>query len=384
MYSENDKKFAAEFLEKMTKKLTAIAPKVGAEFPDTDRKTGEYLTKDCSPLAWTAGYWPGMMWLMYIKTGDEMFRKIAEECEEKMDIAFGPKFTSLHHDVGFMWELSAVANYKITGNEMSRIRASHAASILASRFNPTARVIKAWPWSNRLLPIIDCLMNVPILEWASKYGTEPDPRFADIARAHIDTVLKTFFRDDGSVHHMVLFDPKTGDILEYPHGQGYALGSSWSRGQSWAVYGLAAAYLNSGKQEYLDAAKKVAHYFMANVEPGKLPLLDFRAPAEPVYYDSSAAAITACGLIEIAKVVPEYEAPMYERAAISLLRACEEHCNWDEDVCWIMNDGSGSYDNKATIQVPWIFSDYYLLEALMKLHGNDGKFITHDEEIEEK
>ena len=33
MYSENDKKFAAEFLEKVTKKLTAIAPKIGADFP---------------------------------------------------------------------------------------------------------------------------------------------------------------------------------------------------------------------------------------------------------------------------------------------------------------------------------------------------------------
>lgn len=384
MYSENDKKFAAEFLAKIEKKLTAIAPKIGAEFPDTDRKTGEYLTKGCSPLAWTAGYWPGMMWLMYLKTNDEMFRKIAEECEEKMDIGFGPKFTALHHDVGFMWYLTSVANYKITGNEMSKIRASHAASILASRYNPTAQAIKAWPWGNRLWAIVDCMMNIPILEWASKYGTEPDPRFADIARHHADTVLRTFLRPDGSVHHIVHYDTATGDVIEYPQGQGYASGSSWSRGQSWAVYGFAVAYINSGKKEYLDAAKKVAHYFMTNVEPGKLPLLDFRQPAEPVYYDSSAAAITACGLIEIAKCVDEFEAPMYERAAISLLKACEEHCNWDEDTMWILEMGSGSYHSPETNHVPWVWSDYYLTEALMKLYGNDGKFITHDEEVPEE
>ena len=382
MYSENDKKFAAEFLEKVTKKLTAVAPKIGADFPRTDRKTGEYLTKDMDPLEWTSGYWPGMMWLMYIKTGDETFRKIAEECEEKMDIAFGPRFSELHHDVGFMWELTSVANYKITGNKMSRIRASHAASVLASRFNPTAKVIKAWPWGNNLWAIIDCMMNIPILEWASKYGTEPDPRFADIARHHADTVIKTFIRDDGSVHHIVHYDTETAEIIAYPGGQGYQSGSSWSRGQAWAVYGFAAAYINSGKEEYLDVAKRVAHYFMTNVEKGKLPLLDFRQPAEPVCYDSSAAAITACGLIEIAKVVPKFEAPMYERAAIDLLRACFEHCNFDEDVCWILADGSGSYTNN--VHKPFVFGDYYLVEALMKLHGNDGKFITHDEEIEEK
>ncbi len=73
---------------------------------------------------------------------------------------------------------------------------------------------------------------------------------------------------------------------------------------------------------------------------------------------------------------------MYERAAISLLRACEEHCNFDEDVCWILADGSGSYSNNR--HVPYVFSDYYLLEALMKLWGNDGKFIIHDEEIKEE
>ena len=381
MYSENDKKFAAEFLEKVTKKLTAIAPKIGADFPHTD-PNGNYNTKDQDPLDWKAGYWPGMMWLMYLKSGNEMFRKIAEECEEKMDVGFGPRFKDLHHDVGFMWELTSVANYKITGNEMSKIRASHAASVLASRFNPNASVIKAWPWGNNLWAIIDCLMNIPILEWASKYGTEPDPRFAAIARTHTDTVLRTFLRPDGSVHHIVHYDTETGEIIGYPAGQGYASGSSWSRGQSWAVYGLAAAHINSGKKEYLDAAKRVAHYFITNVEPGKLPLLDFRQPVEPVWYDSSAAAITACGLIEIAKCVDEFEAPMYERAAISLLKACEEHCNWDEDTMWILGDGSGSYGKN--VHVPYSFSDYYLTEALMKLYGNDGKFITHDEEIKEE
>ena len=54
MYSENDKKFAAEFLAKVEKKLTAIAPKIGADFPHTHTKNGEYLIKDGDPEWWTA------------------------------------------------------------------------------------------------------------------------------------------------------------------------------------------------------------------------------------------------------------------------------------------------------------------------------------------
>lgn len=39
-------------------------------------------------------------------------------------------------------------------------------------------------------------------------------------------------------------------------GQGYAEGSSWTRGQGWALYGFANSYTHTGKQEYLDTAKK--------------------------------------------------------------------------------------------------------------------------------
>ena len=118
---------------------------------------------------------------------------------------------------------------------------------------------------------------------------------------------------------------------------------------------------------------------MANVEPGKLPLLDFRAPAEPVYYDSSAASIAACGLIEIAKAVPEYEAKIYERAAISLLRVLDKNCNYKEDEMRLLENGSASYSVTSGMHLPYIFGDYYLLEALMKLEGNDGRFTVHND-----
>jgi len=376
MFSKEDKAFASEFLDRVVKKVTIMAPEIGANFPVSNSTTGEWdpKGKNANISGWTTAFWPGMMWLMYLKTGDEMFRKYAEGCEEKLDKAFDI-FTYIHHDVGFMWSLSAVADYKITGNEKSKARAMHAATILAGRFNHKAQYIRAWDHSSLRWAIIDCMMNIPLLSFAT--AMQDDPRFRQIAEAHADTVAKSFIRGDGSSNHIVEFDPETGDVLATPRGQGYDSGSSWSRGQAWALYGFALAYLNLGKQEYLDTAKKVAHYFIANLEDDKLPLVDFRAPAEPVFYDSSAASIAACGLIEIAKAVPEYEAKIYERAAMKLLRVLDKNCNYKEDECRLLENGSSAYHMEKGMHMPWIFGDYYLLEALMKLDGNDGRFTVH-------
>jgi len=148
-------------------------------------------------------------------------------------------------------------------------------------------------------------------------------------------------------------------------------------GLAWALYGFALAYLNLRKTEYLDTAKKVAHYFIANLEDDKLPLVDFRAPEEPVFYDSSAASIAVCGLIEIAKAVPEYEAKIYERAAMKLLRVLDKNCNYNPDELRLLEMGSSDYESEKGMHMPWIFGDYYLVEALMKLDGNDGRFSVH-------
>ena len=97
-------------------------------------------------------------------------------------------------------------------------------------------------------------------------------------------------------------------MLETPGGQGYGSGSSWSRGQAWAVYGFALSYVHTGKEEYLSTAKKVANYFIAQTDrTDHVALIDFRAPKEPVYWDSTAGVCAVCGMLEIAKLVPEME-----------------------------------------------------------------------------
>lgn len=198
-------------------------------------KGNEWLPGPCDGICWwTNGFWSGAMWQMYLLTSDERYADEARRGEDLLDAAF-EDFHHLHHDAGFMWRLSAGAQYDLTGSQRSYDRAIQAATILAGRYNPLG-FIRAWNIASPGLAIIDCMMNLSLLYWASEKSG--DPRFRMIAMHHADTAMKHFVREDGSCNHVVVFDPETMEVKEVPAGQGYAPGSSWSRGQGWALYGF--------------------------------------------------------------------------------------------------------------------------------------------------
>ena len=220
-------------------------------------------------------------------------------------------------------------------------------------------------------------MNLPLLYWASR--EIGDDRFAKIAMAQADTALCDHLRNDGSIAHIVEHDRDTGELVCTHAGQGCEVGSSWSRGQSWGVYGFVLSYIHTGEERYLNAAKQVANYFIANCCDDWLPRIDFRAPAEPVYYDSTAGVITACGLIELGKLLPEGEGGMYTHAALKMLRAiAESFGNFDEDNDCMIGYGSERYpvpgqfdEKKAGVHMSIIYGDYYFAEAILKLKGSE-------------
>lgn len=320
---------------------------------------------------WTNGFWGGMMWLMYHETGDKKYADIAKFSEEKLDKCF-EDYYGLHHDVGFMWLLTAVADYRLMKSEESRKRGLHAANLMAGRYNPAGKFIRAWnTWgdgNNIGWAIIDCMMNLPILYWA--YEETKDPRFLHIATSHADTAMEHFIRPDGSCEHIVEFDPVKGGVVTTYGGQGFEKGSSWTRGQSWALYGFTMSYMHTKKEEYLNTAKQVAHYFIANIPEGGLIPIDFRQPANDNWEDSSAAAIAASGLIEIAKIVGEGEKSLYLNAALKLLKALDEkRCNWTKSCDCIIENSSEAYHTNKHISI--IYADYFFMEAIFKLKGND-------------
>ena len=366
---ESEKVWIDSVWNKIEKKLSVTAKLSKHKIPYT---TSNGIHDDHSEDAgwWTNGFWPGLMWLMYVATGEEQYKETAEISEKYLDKALY-QYEKLYHDVGFMWHISAGANYRVTGNLESKNRNMIAAAVLASRYNTDAGFIRAWNGEKAVgWSIIDCMMNIPLLYWASdEIG---DPRFKQIAMHHADKTMENHVRPDGSVIHVVEYDINHGEVVRYPHTQGYEpVGSSWSRGQAWAIYGFVLSYIHTGKQEYLDTAKKVAHYFISAVcTDGYIPKSDFRTPEEPDYIDTTAGAIAACGLIEIAKNVPEYEKKLYLKAAICILKALEkEHCDWSIAEQSILQNGSVCYGRD--VHLPIIYGDYYFVEAMYKLKGFD-------------
>ena len=246
---------------------------------------------------------------------------------------------------------------------------------LASRYDATGNYIRAWngKWQgedNNGWTIIDCMMNLPLLYWASEQLD--DTRFKKIAIRHADMAMRDHIRPDGSVNHIVVHDPDQPDtVICTKGGQGYGVGSTWSRGAAWALYGFVLSYIHTGDVKYLDTAKKVAHYFIMNLEMNDWKALcDFRSPEEPVIYDSSAAAIAACGMIEIAKNVPEFEKDIYLNAAIKTLKALDEHfCDYGEDEDSIVLKGTVMYT--AGHHKPLVYADMFYAEALLKLKGSE-------------
>ena len=341
--------------------------------------------KSVLPLAWTSGFWGGMNVLMYEYTKNEDYLLTAKKSEEMLDEALA-NFEALYHDVGFMWHILSGALYRITGDEKSKRRNLFAASSLFSRYVKSGNFIRAWNdnsskgWAQRSVKdwsIIDCMMNLPILYWAS--DLIGDDRFKQIAIAHADMTLEQHIRPDGSVNHIIEHDRETGAVVERIGGQGLGPDTSWSRGQAWAIYGFALSYIHTGDVRYLDACKRVSNYFIANVCDDWIPRIDFRAPSTPVYYDTTAGMCAACGMLELAKRLPEGEGGMYANAAINMMKAtAEKFGDFDPEHDVMISHGSvrypvpGVYDEKkAGVHIPIIYAEYYFVEALLKLLGSD-------------
>jgi len=215
--------------------------------------------------------------------------------------------------------------------------------------------------------IIDSLMKPQLLWWAAANGGPPS--LANRARNHALTTARDFVRPDGSTYHIVYYDAETGAVLRRGQASGYDDDSTWARGQAWAILGFSAAYRETGDPELLDAARAVSDWYLANLPADLVPYWDFGDPAIPdAPRDSSAAAIAASGLVDLALVDPDPERrSAYEAAATAILESLMSpaYTSRRGDPSVLLH---GTYLRSAGISDRGLaFGDTFYLEALLRL-----------------
>ena len=323
---------------------------------------------------WTSSFFTGMALLAWQRTEDEYFLnqtlRLAPVYREKATV----RFLDMHHDAGFLYTPYSVALYKLTGDKSHREAGLAAASALYQRFNHNGGYIRAWgrldePAGQLLdgrrtdnMAIIDCLMNLPLLFWASL--ETGDLKYHDAAVRQADTTLKCFVRPDDSVFHAYRFDLETGAPLGPDNVCGYGVDSHWARGTAWAIYGFVLAYKYTRHARYADAATRLSLKFVGSVNGDWVPVWDFKLPpGAPVIRDASALAIALCGFKELAKL-GEQDAKFFHATRSMLLRLCsEEYLNFDENCRGVLRNAYGDKPAYSS------WGDYFLMEALARELG---------------
>ncbi|SFS86871.1 glycoside hydrolase family 88 protein [Paenibacillus sp. 453mf] len=354
--------------EQICRKVDAVLPRMADKCPHVAQSDGIY--DDTRLDWWTSGFWPGILWIMHDMTGEQRYKDASWSWDERMERLFLTE-NRYDHDVGFQFLPTAVIKHTITGDKDGARRGLFAANFLAGRFNLKGNFIRAWKADKTGWSIVDTAMNLSLLFWAAKESQ--DPRFMHVAKAHADTVVRHFIREDGSAYHIVRFHPETGERADAIGGQGAAPDSAWSRGAAWALYGMTNAYTHTGDESYLRAAQRVANFFIAHLPEDGVPYWDFRADEEEggIPRDSSAGACAASGLIDLAGHLPDQEGRGYLAAAERILGSLyQSYGTWDNSAHeGMLLQGTGNRPADENVNVSLIYGDYFFVEATAKLNG---------------
>ncbi|MBQ8371523.1 MAG: glycoside hydrolase family 88 protein [Clostridia bacterium] len=286
-------------LAEALKKIDKCIEQVGEKFPHEFSVNNVYKTVD-NVAGWGNGFWSGILWHAYQLTGNEKYKSTMLSQIPSWTKRITEKIGVNHHDMGFLYSLSCVAAYKLCGNEEAKAAAIMAADHLCTRYQEKGQFIQAWgnvsdPKDYRL--IIDCLLNIPLLYWASQ--VTGDPKYETIAWNHFNSTVEVCCRADASTYHTYYFDPETGLPVKGVTHQGAFDDSAWARGQTWGTYGPLLTYIYKKSDKALQVFKATTNYFLNEVPEDYIAYWDLvfkEGTDEP--RDTSSNAIAMCAMLE--------------------------------------------------------------------------------------
>ena len=372
---------AARFLtrEEVTAAMDRVADQVrcnmeyfGTRFPSSATRNQTYGVID--NIEWTDGFWTGLLWLCYEYTGDDAFKNLALKNVDSFLNRVEKRIELDHHDLGFLYSLSCVAGYKLTGSAEGRKAGLLAADKLMERFQEKGGFIQAWgelgARDNYRL-IIDCLLNIPLLHWA--FLETGKPVYRNAAMRHYEAACNNVIRDDASAYHTFYFDPETGEPLKGVTRQGYSDDSAWARGQAWGIYGIPLNYRYVKDDSAFNLFKGMTNYFLNRLPEDEVCYWDLIfTDGSNQSRDSSAAAIGVCGIHEMLKYLPEVESDKntYRHAMHCILRSLMERYTAPEIKPGnpVLLHGVYSWHSGKGVDEGNIWGDYYYMEALMRFY----------------
>lgn len=320
------------------------------------------------PQEWTSGFFPGSLWYIYELTGDGKWKPVAEKYTEILDTI---QYFTGNHDVGFMIYCSYGNGLRLTGNEAYKNVIINAAKSLSTRFIPGAGIIQSWhanqskDWECPV--IIDNMMNLELLFEATTLSG--DSSFYKIAVAHADNTIKNHFRSDYGTWHVIDYNKSNGSVRHRNTNQGYSDESTWSRGQSWGVYGYIMCYRETKDLRYLDQAEKALEFIANNPNyPGDgVPYWDYDVPEIPnTYRDASAGSILASSLYELSTYSTKKDYKAWADKILTSLASPAYRAKVGANGNFLLMHSVGSLPHDLEVDAPLNYADYYFLEALKR------------------
>ena len=323
---------------------------------------------------WTNGFWTGELWLGYEYTNEEAMKKLAQANDRSFLDRVKRRIELDHHDLGFLYTPSCMAEYKLLHTPAAKEASILAADKLIERYQEVGGFIQAWgelgkPEHYRL--IIDCLLNIQLLFWASEQTG--DPKYAQMATQHFYTSANNVIRDDASAFNTFYFDPKTGEPVKGVTRQGYSDDSAWARGQAWGIYGIPLTYRFVKDEDCFGLFKGMTNYFLNRLPKDHVSYWDLIfGDGSGHSRDSSATATAVCGIHEMLKHLPEVDSDKltYKYAMHAMLRSLiDNYANREiKPGRPLLLHGVYSWHSGKGVDEGNIWGDYYYLEALIRFY----------------
>lgn len=370
-----------DILVRIAQKVAEDEPTLGVEFPHVTAADGSWIKLPASLSAgytgeawshgnWLCGFWVGLLLASYLRTEDKKYLTWARE---RMRLVAQRADDPNTHDIGFIFDSSAIPAFHVTGDTWYADIAMRAADKLRARIvnTRTGSYLASWgPLSDprgRCSSAIDTMANLSLLYWASNHSGDGSYRLA--AEAHAQMTARAFIRNDDSTYHAVEYDTGSGERRRGYTFQGSSDKSAWSRGQGWAVYGYVNSARETGKLEYLQLAERLANYYLKRLDGRQVPPWDFDATgADAQIKDTAAAAVVASALIEMGRIHPDAQAgaAWSQRGCTMLEALCRDEFAQEASHRGLLKHSCYSKPHNEGVDSATMFGDYFFVEALCR------------------